>query len=295
MFKGIATAICVCVWSFSMHCFAVDVSNGTYRPLPPGTDLVLWYEINTRSSEFKPDGQKTLKNGTNLDVHISMFRYIHFMEIGGYTVSPQILLPYGKVYDARIGGRELDDAVGMMDTMVTASIWLINEPGTGPEGRFFSVTPILYLPLGSYHKGDATNLGENRYKLETHFNFVQPLWGPTSLDVTGGITVYGDNDEAGDGSQKLKQDPSVSVQAYFSTPLNPTQTFALGFAAEKGGKQYLDDTYLRQKNDYKQLRVEFLQRFSQRTSAAISLSRDIDVEGGFKRDLGVTLVGMYAF
>ncbi|WP_080488440.1 MULTISPECIES: transporter [Pseudomonas syringae group] len=171
----------------------------------------------------------------------------------------------------------------------------MNEPGTGPEGRFFSVTPILYLPLGSYHKGDITNLGENRYKLETHFNLVQPLWGPTSLDITGGITLYGDNDEAGDGSQKLEQDPSASVQAYLSTRLNPTQTFAVGFAAEKGGKRYLDDTYLQQKNDYKQLRVEFLQWFSQRTGAAIILSRDIDVEGGFKRDLGVTVVGVYAF
>lgn len=56
MIKGIVIAICVYIGSFSMHRFAIDVSNATYRPLPPSANLALWYEINWRPSVFKPDG-----------------------------------------------------------------------------------------------------------------------------------------------------------------------------------------------------------------------------------------------
>ncbi|WP_235595634.1 transporter [Pseudomonas syringae] len=54
------------------------------------------------------------------------------MDIGGITVDPQILLPFGHVYDARIGGQSLGSASGMGDPIVGATFWLVNQPSAGP-------------------------------------------------------------------------------------------------------------------------------------------------------------------
>ena len=47
-----------------------------------------------------------------------MLRLIHFMDIGGMTVDPQILLPFDPVYDARIAGQSWGSANGLADPII---------------------------------------------------------------------------------------------------------------------------------------------------------------------------------
>ena len=279
----------------SAKAMAVDVNAGDYTALPAGTHIAAWYQQYSQADRFNPDGGSDSTRQTRLKSNISILRLIHFMDIGGITVDPQILLPFGHVYDARIGGQSLGSASGIADPIVGATFWLVNQPGAGVSGRYFGITPLLYLPWGRYDRKDALNLGENRFKGDLQLGWVEPLWGRFSLELYGDAVVYGHNDEAGSGRQTLKQAPTYQVQGNLRYDFNPTQRIALGYSASTGGKRYLDGEYTGQKTENQQVRLEFQQMVSQRVQLSAQLTRDLRTVGGFQEDAGINLRALLVF
>ncbi|MGX1186449.1 hypothetical protein AB7M29_004128 [Pseudomonas sp. F-14 TE3623] len=279
----------------SKHALAVDVNAGDYTALPSGTNVAAWYQQYGRATSFNLDDGPTSSKSTSLKSNISILRLIHFDEIGGITVDPQILLPFGNVYDAKIGGHSLGSASGMADPILGATFWLINQPTAGGSGRYFGVTPLVYLPLGRYDKDEALNLGENRYKFDLQLGWVEPLWGKSALELYADAVFYGDNDDAGTGNQTLEQDPTYQLQANLRYDFNPQQRIAFGYSASAGGKQFLEGDYTGQKTEVQQVRFEFQQMVGSSVQLSTQLTRDTYVEGGFKEDLGVNLRALLLF
>ena len=274
---------------------AVDVNAGDYTALPAGTNIAAWYQQYGHADRFNADGGPDSTHQTSLKSNISILRLIHFMDIGGITVDPQILLPFGHVYDARIGGQSLGSASGMADPIVGATFWLVNQPAAGASGRYFGVTPLLYLPWGSYDRHDALNLGENRFKGDLQLGWVEPLWGKVSMELYGDAVVYGHNNDAGSGNQTLKQDPTYQVQGNLRYDFNPAQRVALGYSASTGGKQYLDGDYSGQKTEVQQVRLEFQQMVGRRVQLSAQLTHDVKAVGGFEEDAGINLRALLVF
>jgi hypothetical protein len=279
----------------STKAMAVDVNAGDYTALPAGTNIAAWYQQYSHSDRFNADGGADSTRQTSLKSNISILRLIHFMDIGGITVDPQILLPFGHVYDARIGGQSLGSAKGMADPIVGATFWLVNQPSAGVSGRYFGITPLLYLPWGSYDRHDALNLGENRFKGDLQLGWVEPLWGRFSMELYGDAVVYGHNNDAGSGRQTLKQDPTYQLQGNLRYDFNPTQRVALGYSASTGGKQYLDGDYTGQKTEVQQVRLEFQQMVGQRVQLSAQLTHDVRTVGGFQEDAGINLRALLVF
>jgi hypothetical protein len=279
----------------STKAMAVDVNAGDYTALPAGTNVAAWYQQYSHSDRFNADGGADSTRQTSLKSNISILRLIHFMDIGGITVDPQILLPFGHVYDARIGGQSLGSASGIADPIVGATFWLVNQPSAGVSGRYFGITPLLYLPWGSYDRHDAVNLGENRFKGDLQLGWVEPLWGRFSMELYGDAVVYGHNDDAGSGRQTLKQDPTYQLQGNLRYDFNPTQRVALGYSASAGGKQYLDGDYTGQKTEVQQVRLEFQQMVGQRVQLGAQLTHDVRTVGGFQEDAGINLRALLVF
>ncbi|VFT74956.1 QbdB protein [Klebsiella aerogenes] len=119
-----------------------------------------YFTYATRDS-FTPTGGGELKQETGLDSFVSIFRYVHYMDVGGFTVAPQVLLPYGRLYNGSLNGVRLDSASGLGDPILAAPVWLVNNPSTT-----FAIVPYLYLPAGSYDAGRTLNVGENRWKFD---------------------------------------------------------------------------------------------------------------------------------
>lgn len=279
----------------STKALAVDVNAGDYTALPAGTTVAAWYQQYSRADRFNADGAADSRHDTGLKSNISILRLIHFMDIGGMTVDPQILLPFGHVYDARIAGQSLGSASGLGDPILGATFWLVNQPAAGVSGRYVGITPLVYLPWGRYDKHDALNLGENRFKGDLQLGWVEPLWGKVSMELYGDAVVYGDNDEAGAGDQTLKQDPTYQLQGNLRYDFNPAQRMALGYSASTGGKQYLDGDYTGQKTEVQQVRAEFQQMVGRTVQLSAQLTRDIKVVGGFQEDVGVNLRALLLF
>lgn len=293
--RAIQTSLLVGGLLLSARSFAVDVNAGDYTALPPGTNVAAWYQQYGRASSFNPDGGATQRHDTGLKSNISILRLIHFTEIAGMTVDPQVLLPFGHIYDAKVGGQSLGSASGMADPIFGATFWLVNQPAAGSSGRYVGITPLLYLPWGSYDRNDALNLGENRYKFDLQLGWVEPLWGKTSLELYGDAVLYGDNDDAGNGRQRLEQDPTYQVQANLRYDFDPTRRVALGYSTTQGGKQFLDGDYTGQKTQVQQLRFEVQQMVGHKVQLSAQLTHDLQAEGGFREDIGLNLRALLLF
>lgn len=53
------------------------------------------------------------------------------MDVGGFTVAPQVLMPYGRLYNGSLGGVRLDSASGLGD--LTALLALLAIYFVGAE------------------------------------------------------------------------------------------------------------------------------------------------------------------
>jgi hypothetical protein len=88
----ISLAACT-LWLATGPAHAVDLNSQDLIPAPAGTDAVLGYFTYATRDSFTPTGGGELKQETGLDSFVSIFRYVHYMDVGGFTVAPQVLLP----------------------------------------------------------------------------------------------------------------------------------------------------------------------------------------------------------
>ncbi len=271
---------------------AVDVNVADYTAAPAGTNLAMWYQQYTDADSYGLQGGKTLSNGTSQKSNTSIVRLIHFTQIGGITINPQILLPFGHVYDTKSDGQTIGGTSGMSDPIVGATIWLVNQPEAGVSGRYVALTPLVYVPVGEYNRHDAMNMGGNRWKGDLQLGWIEPLKGKLSMEWYADAVFYGDNSEAGNGSQRLEQDNSYELQGFLRYDLNPAQRVALGYAVNAGGKQYLDGDYNDSRTDSQQVRVEFQQMVGKHVQLSTQLFSDTRVVDGYKNDIGIKLRAM---
>lgn len=87
------------LWLATIPAHAVDLNSQDLIPAPAGTDAILAYFTYATRDSFTPTGGDEIKQGTGLDSFVSIFRYVHYMDVGGFTVAPQVLMPYGRLYN----------------------------------------------------------------------------------------------------------------------------------------------------------------------------------------------------
>jgi hypothetical protein len=93
------------------------------------------------------------------------------------------------------------------------------------------------------------NLGTNRWSIKPELG-ISKAWGPWALELSGGVTFYGDNHDFF-GGKRREQDPVYSVQGHLTYSF-PNGVWAALTAIEiGGGRTTLDGVRKddRQKND----------------------------------------------
>lgn len=267
---------------------ATDLNSQDIVPAAPETDLALvYFDFATRDS-FKPEGGEEITDGTELNSFVTILRLAHYMKLGDMTFAPQILIPAGTLFDGSIAGNKMGSDTGFGDPVLVAPLWFVHDT---PSKTNLAIIPYLTVPVGSFDTDRPLNLGENRWKLDVQ------LAGTQSFG-TSGVTAqlsldaiwYGKNKE-GPGGTRLTQDDSYQGQAWLSytPPKDASWTYAVGYSKMWGGRQYLDDTPngLATKND--QIRAEVSKFVAPRFQIQGLVRRDLNVDGGFKQDLGIVI------
>lgn len=198
-----------------------------YVPAPAGTTLAAIYYQNNHSSSQYADGRQVAQNSIQADVGIA--RFVHYTELAGFRIAPQVLLPAVSV---EVGGKgNTVSTDGISDPILGLPVWLVNRP---EQRLYFAVTPYLHLPLGRYNSNRPLNPGENRWKFTLQGGLSVGLGEKTTLDVIGDAQWFGDNrDIAGGG--RLEQKALYSLQPQLTYQLAPGLTSSLGVYHVWGG------------------------------------------------------------
>ncbi|MFG1347879.1 transporter [Xanthobacter autotrophicus DSM 431] len=283
-----AAALCVGVTPAA----AIDVNSSDYLPAAPGTNLLLFYSQYADRSEYVSSSGVVISADTGLSSYVNIFRYVHYFDVGGFTVAPQVLVPAGTLYDAKLGGVNLGSAAGFGDPIFAMPVWLVNNSATQ---TYVGLTPYLFVPLGQYDAGSPLNMGENRWKLDLQAGWYQGLGNGFALQLTADVTWYGVNNEAGAGRQSLAQNNTYQIQAWLSYSLSKTWSVAAGYAKLWGGTEYLDGIQTGSATERDQIRLELSTFVTPTFQVLGQVQRDFNTSGGFPEDFRGTVRVMQVF
>lgn len=86
---------------FLQNVYAVDLDAGDYDYAPSGTNLaILYYQHASRDSLYS--GSNKISDNVALTSDISITRYVHYLDMAGLHIAPQILIPFGRLDAGKI-------------------------------------------------------------------------------------------------------------------------------------------------------------------------------------------------
>ncbi|MFD1841527.1 transporter [Paracidovorax cattleyae] len=208
-----------------LSAWAIDVDPGDYVPAPAGTTAGLLYYQHSQRDRLYAQGQQ-VPIDARLTSDVGILRLVRYMSVGGLTVAPQVLLPFGRL-DAGRDTAALGRTSGVGDVILAAPAWLVNDP---EFSTYLGISPYLYLPTGSYDRNRALNLGENRWKFDLQVGFVKGLTPHWHIDLTFDSMFHGRNDDSGPTGRTLKQDRIDQGQVYLRYQFTPGTNAFVGIS-----------------------------------------------------------------
>ncbi|MFZ6049707.1 transporter [Pseudomonas sp. CR3202] len=273
--------------SLARPAHGLDLDAGDYVAAPAGTTLGLLYLQGAERDRLYRAGHSQ-PNAPGLDSEIGILRLVHYADLGGFRVAPQVLLPFGRLD----GRRGLGDATGLADPILAMPLWLINEP---ERRRYLGITPYLFLPLGGYDADDDLNLGENRWKLNLQAAYVTGLTENLALDLAADVMFYGRNNHYGSGRWTQRQKPSYQYQGFLRYQLTPQADLRAGLSWLDGGASRVDDLQLDDRQETGKWNLGFSWFFLPKTQLAATYGRDFAVENGFREEHRLNIRLMQVF
>lgn len=280
-----AFALAAALLCLSDDAHALDMDPGDYIALPAGTDLALGYARFSVADRLDVKGGGQVPD-SRLASQIGIAAYVHYAEVGGYIINPRIFVPFGRAGDIRMGGVRLDDAAGLGDPFVAATVWPVSQPD---QNRYVGFSTYLFLPLGSYQSGRPFNIGENRWKSVFQVGFIQGVTPGLSAELTADATVYGCNHRAGSGAQTLSQDVSYQIQPWIRFTLSSESVVSLGYSGVFGGSQRLDGVFTGFATDAHTVRLDYRHFVTDTFQLAATVSHDVAARGGFQEQARLNL------
>lgn len=259
---------------------AIDLLPFDYVPAPPGTSALLGYYLYGERNRFDTASGASVP-GSGLDTHVFAARLTHWEAVAGVPVAAQLIIPYGVFENGRIGAARLNEPSGFFDPTLTLAFWPLSQPD---ERRWLAVANYLTVPVGEHDAGQALNTGDNRWRNDLQVGFIQGLPGGFTLDLAADLIVYGDNDEAGTGAQRLSQRPTLEAFAWLAYNFDPGTWAAVGYYGSFGGRQKLAGLRNGLRTEFQQVRAAFSTFVSPSLQFTGSIGRDISARGGFRQD-----------
>ena len=276
LMKPSLLALALTCTSVTTQAAQVATDPGDYSPLPAGIDLGILYLQSFDHDEYYVNGQK-VDNGPTLSADIGLLRWVHYIEVGGFTIDPQVILPFGKL-KLNAAGQEIS-ASGIGDPILGATIWLYNNPDTK---QAFGLTGLVSLPWGSYDESKGpVNIGENRTKFITQAALVTPITEQFSIHLIGEYTFFGDNDDFGASGVTRAQDDQYGYQVHLNYHMSATTTASLNYYHDYGAESQIEGVDQNDELDNNRWQVT-LQHFLQPDlQVQVQYGRSISVDNGF--------------
>jgi len=277
--RGTGTFILVLGLLHRAH--ATDDHPGDYVPLPAGTSALVSYSYYGIGNGANVGGTNFSGDNTGLRFATEVVRFVHYTKILGHTVDANLLVPFGGYWSGRIDGQKLNNKFGAYDPFLASTVWLFEQ---SEQGRFFAVTPLLYIPVGSYNTREALNTGDHRWKGTLEGGWVETLIpSHLTLELNGNVSWFGTNDRAGTGGQALTEQPSFQVQPWLRYNFTRLQAVSLGYFGQFGGFQRIEGVANGFRTDEQAIRLNYQQFLTDSLQISATVAHDLGVSGGFRQ------------
>ena len=183
------TAACLAVFAMACApCGALDFQPFDWVPAQPGANILMGYYEYAQHGAYNDTSTGTVTRATSLDSSLGVARYLCYDAALGHTYVLDLIVPFGTLANGRIDGERLASASGLADPMASVGFWFVNEP---ERRRYLSAAVFVSLPIGSYDRGRALNLGANRWQTDLQVDFTQGFLDRFTIDVsaTGLLTA----------------------------------------------------------------------------------------------------------
>lgn len=234
-------AVC-CLWAVGGT--AQELTPRAYWPAPKGTRVLVAGYSYTQGDVFLDASLPV--TGVDSRLNVGLLAYVQTLGLFGRSTNLLVELPYASGTARGFVDDELEqrDFSGSGDLGVTLTVNLLGAPSMTP-GDFQALRadphPILgaslkvVAPTGRYDEDRLVNVGANRWAVRAQLGSIIPLQRSWLLELTGGVWVYGDDDEYLAG--KREQDPIFSVQTNLIKRFRPGLWASLDFTWFRGGQQ----------------------------------------------------------
>ena len=263
----------------------ITTDPGDYVALPAGANLAILYGQYATRDEVYADGNK-VSGKAGLDTTIGLVRVVHYMELGGIIVDPQIVLPFGTVdLSEAFGPLPETSESGVGDPLVGAAAWLVNKP---EQEEWFAVSAFVSIPVGQYDDAQGPiNLGENRWKGIFQAAYTKGLGNNFIAELVAEYAIYGDNDDF--LNVRREQEDTQSLQTHLRYGLSPQSYIFVSYYHDFGGETTVGGQAQDDKVDSNSWLTGYATFISPTMQLQIQAGQNINVDNGFKEDARLNL------
>ena len=282
---GSTLILAMSIFSVPTQAAEIATDPGDYTPLPAGVNLgILYGQYATRDAAYA-DGNKVPAEA-GLDTTIGLARFVHYMDIGGIIVDPQIIVPFGKVeLTEPFGPLQPTSESGIGDPIIGATAWVLNNPD---DQQWVGLSAFASVPVGQYDENKGpVNIGENRWKGIFQAAYVKHLNSSVVLDLIAEYSVYGDNDDF--LGFKREQEDAQSLQSHLRYLLSKQSHVALSYYHSFGGETTVGGQKQDDRVNTNRWQATYATFVDPTVQLQFQAGQDIDVENGFKEDTRVNL------
>jgi len=226
-------------------CLGEELEPRQWAHLPIDTNFIgTAYAYTAADIDFDP--VLKIKNG-ELELHTWAAKYIRSFALFKKTARIELLQTYQKGYWSGLldGIPSTLKRSGWYDTNLRFAINLYGSPPLrGKEYAAYRVATevetivgaglSVQMPTGAYLNDKLINLGTNRYTFRPQIGLVHS-WGNWSLETTGLVALYTDNNEFFNGN-KLEQDPLYIIHSHLIYTFRPGVWAGASIGYDYGGR-----------------------------------------------------------
>ena len=196
-----------------------------------------------------------------MEQHALNARFIYSFGLAGRTARVDADVPYVRGrWQGLVDGEFMStEREGIADPRLRFSVLLSGAPALSGEGfsKYRATHPVnttvgaavsLRFPIGEYYRDRLINLGSNRFVLRPELGVLHTRHR-VSYELTGSMSLFGDNDKFWPGDSVREQDPLFLIQGHvvytFKRGLWASVSAGYGF----GGESSINGVSRDDKND----------------------------------------------
>lgn len=255
---------------------------GDYTALPAGTDLTLLYLQDMRADDTYVGGNKAaLPRDLDLNLRLGLFRQVHFMKLGGYTIDPQIIVPFAR----QTVGLSGSSSSGIGDVVFGGTLWTIADLA---GGEHLGYSLFITAPTGA-DKDKGFAISDNRWAADFQVGYIRRFAPNWTLDLIGQAEFYQDRRDTGS-----RKDPLGRAFVHLRYHLSEATHLAASLRYAVGARETLNGSTLSGAKRDTNVMLTWASFVTKQVQLQAQYSQDLHVENGPKLNtLGLRLLYAY--